>query len=163
MKITNPLDLNRRLARTFHAAHETPTAWSAGLQPALGETSPPSRLQVGAPSNACEISGLGERWLGSVTPLTPALSPSGGEGARRAGEGAATDLTLSGQVLGSPGYLPPAQATGHRGEVGPTSDVYALGAILYCLLTGRAPFQGETVTDVLEQVLNAEPLASIST
>ena len=67
-------------------------------------------------------------------------------------------ITLSGQVLGSPGYLPPEQATGHR-EVGPPSDVYALGAILYHLLTGRPPFVGETLQDTLAQVVNTEPVA----
>lgn len=69
------------------------------------------------------------------------------------------DLTLSGQVLGSPGYLPPEQASGQRGRIGRRSDVYSLGAILYHLLTGRAPFMGAEVADALHQVLNDEPVA----
>src|SRR5512140_1403481 len=69
------------------------------------------------------------------------------------------DLTLSGQVLGSPGYLPPEQASGQRGRIGRRSDVYSLGAILYHLLTGRAPFVGPEVADALRQVLNDEPVA----
>jgi eukaryotic-like serine/threonine-protein kinase len=70
-----------------------------------------------------------------------------------------SELTLSGQVVGSPGYLPPEQAEAKRGKVSRRSDVYGLGAILYHLLTGRPPFQAETLTDVLHQVLNSEPLA----
>jgi WD40 repeat protein len=69
-----------------------------------------------------------------------------------------TELTLSGQTLGSPNYLPPEQAAGRHGETGPPSDIYSLGAVLYHLLTGRPPFVGETVAIVLEQVLNADPV-----
>ena len=72
---------------------------------------------------------------------------------------AETELTLSGQVLGSPNYMSPEQAVAKRGTVGKRSDVYSLGAILYHLLTGRPPFQGETLTDVLHQVVNNDPLA----
>lgn len=70
-----------------------------------------------------------------------------------------TQLTLSWEVLGSPSYIPPEQALGKRGTVSRQSDVYALGATLYHLVTGRPPFQGETITEVLQQVLNSEPLA----
>ena len=68
-----------------------------------------------------------------------------------------SQVTLTGQVLGSPNYIPPEQALGKRGKVSRQSDVYALGAMLYHLLTGRPPFQGESLTDTLQQVLNTEP------
>jgi eukaryotic-like serine/threonine-protein kinase len=70
-----------------------------------------------------------------------------------------TELTLSGQVLGSPNYLPPEQAEPKRGTVGPPSDVYALGAILYHLVTGRPPFQAESLTTLLRRVIESDPLA----
>ncbi len=69
----------------------------------------------------------------------------------------AADLTLSGQLLGSPGYMPPEQASAKRGKAGVTSDVYSLGAVLYHLLTGRAPFVGDDVNETVGKVLHEPP------
>jgi WD40 repeat protein/predicted Ser/Thr protein kinase len=68
------------------------------------------------------------------------------------------ELTLPGQALGSPGYLAPEQAAANRGESGPASDVYSLGAVLYYLLTGRAPFLASKLADALREVLGRDPV-----
>ncbi len=70
-----------------------------------------------------------------------------------------SSLTLSGHVLGSPNFMPPEQAGAKRGKVGRPSDVYALGGILYYLLTARAPFQAESLELIITQVLHAEPVS----
>jgi tetratricopeptide (TPR) repeat protein len=68
--------------------------------------------------------------------------------------------TRTGEILGTPYYMAPEQAAGRK-DVGPAADIHALGAILYKMLIGRPPFEGESPLDTLDQVRSAEPVALI--
>jgi WD40 repeat protein len=67
-------------------------------------------------------------------------------------------LTKTGMLLGTPGYMAPEQASGTNALVGPATDVFALGVMLYELLTGQLPFQGDSALEVLKAVTSAEPV-----
>jgi serine/threonine protein kinase len=65
-------------------------------------------------------------------------------------QAAAGCLTHAGDVLGTPAFMAPEQAAGHTDAIGPGTDIFGLGAILYALLTGRPPFQGDTISEILQ-------------
>ncbi len=68
-------------------------------------------------------------------------------------------LTQTGQVLGSPSFMPPEQTAAKSDSIGPASDVYSLGAMLYHMITGRPPFVAESVPATLRMVAETEPVS----
>jgi eukaryotic-like serine/threonine-protein kinase len=66
--------------------------------------------------------------------------------------------TVDGAVVGTPSYMPPEQARGDTAAISARSDVYSLGAVLYQIVTGRAPFVSDSVLETLEQVVHCDPL-----
>jgi tRNA A-37 threonylcarbamoyl transferase component Bud32 len=69
------------------------------------------------------------------------------------------NVTRTGDIMGTPNYMSPEQATGRHDRIGPHSDVYALGAILYELVTGEPPFKSANPMDTLLKVIETEPVA----
>jgi serine/threonine-protein kinase len=91
------------------------------------------------------------------SPHPPAPSPKEGEGEPiQPASAAGMMATMLGSAVGTPAYMPPEQALGQHEQVGPASDVYSLGATLYQLLTGKGPFSGSTLEELLEKVVRGD-------
>jgi WD40 repeat protein len=91
-------------------------------------------------------------WDAAAPPHLPKIVDFGL--AKKMGE---ASQTHTGAVMGTPSYMAPEQASGHRQAIGTATDIYALGAILYECLTGRPPFKAATAVDTIMQVMNADP------
>ena len=123
------------VARAVHYAHER------GI---LHRDLKPANILLGGPRR--RTAGSSEcRW--SPTSAWPSGSRAG---TRR-------DLTQSGSIVGTPGYMAPEQAEGRRESITTAVDVHALGAILFELLTGRPPFRADTMLETLRMIREQEP------
>jgi WD40 repeat protein len=131
------------LARAMHYAHQRGVV-HRDLTPAnvlLASSEPPEGILLGGPEDA-------RYYQPKVTDFGLAKLLIGG----------GPTLTQSGAVLGTPSYMAPEQARGDGGATGPATDVYALGAILYEMLTGRPPFRAESTLETIRQVVYDDPV-----
>src|SRR5207302_1260451 len=140
---TEAAALVEKLARAMHAAHERGIVHRdlkpANILLASGGCEPPGCIPGGSHPPLAEF--------------TPKITDFGL--AKKQDEGGQTQ---TGAVMGTPSYMAPEQAAGRTHEIGPRSDVYALGAILYECLSGRPPFKGPSAVEVMKQVTENDPV-----
>jgi serine/threonine protein kinase/tetratricopeptide (TPR) repeat protein len=162
--------ITQTLARALHFAHQRGIL-HRDLKPAnillcakapagrRGATQPPQPDTVATAGGPPDVTFVTSAPLDSAAleegAFVPKISDFGL--ARRQEED--SGLTRTGDVLGTPSYMAPEQAAGQGKRVGPATDVYGLGAILYELLTGRPPFRAESQMATLFQVMHDDPVA----
>jgi eukaryotic-like serine/threonine-protein kinase len=142
------------LARAVHAAHASGVI-HRDLKPAniLLQKEEGGRMKAETRTDASSLSSFILHSSSFVPKITDfGLAKCFGDGPDLRGS------TVTGEIVGTPNYMAPEQAMVPRQPVGPAADVYALGAILYEMLTGRPPFTGETPLTTVLQVLHNEPV-----
>ena len=136
------LELSKLLRRFLDVCNAVDYAHSRGV---LHRDLKPGNVIVGKHGETLVVD-----W--GLAKATGRSDPSAGERTLRPGSASSSVETLPGSALGTPAYMSPEQAGGELDKLGPASDVYSLGAMLYCLLTGRAPFAGDDVGALLDGV-----------
>jgi serine/threonine-protein kinase len=140
------LDLRGLLGRFVDACNAVAYAHSRGV---IHRDLKPANIMLGPFGETLVVD-----W-GLAKPSAPS-DPAGSSEMSASPSAASEEDTLPGVAIGTPQYMSPEQAAGERDKLGPASDVYGLGATLYCLLTGRPPFEDRDVTTVLDRVARGD-------
>ena len=138
---TKTLELRRLLSRFLDVCNALAYAHSRGV---LHRDIKPGNIMVGQYGETLVVD-----WGVAKVIGTPEMS---GEGTLRPPSASGNSATLPGAAIGTPAFMSPEQAAGHVDWLGPASDVYSLGATLYHLLTGQAPFERGAVGAIIEKV-----------
>jgi serine/threonine-protein kinase len=146
------LELRRLLRRFLDVCNAIDYAHSRGV---LHRDLKPGNIIVGKHGETLVVDWGLAKPLGRAEP-----GQSSGERLLMPSSASGSASTLPGSALGTPAYMSPEQAVGELDRLGPRSDVYSLGATLYCLLTGRQPFESEDVGAVLRKVQRGEFIPS---
>ncbi|MFO0808076.1 MAG: protein kinase [Gemmataceae bacterium] len=139
--------LHELLARAVYAAH---------LHGIIHRDLKPANVLLASGRNELPMSSGMEHAHPPLAELIPKIADFGL--AKRTGSSGG-GLTQTGDVLGTPSFMAPEQANGRIKDIGPATDVYALGAVLYQCLTGRPPFLGASSAETVQQVLRDEPVS----
>jgi serine/threonine-protein kinase len=147
--LAHPVEFRRLLARFLDVCNAIAYAHSRGV---LHRDLKPGNILLGPFGEALVVD-----WgLAKVVGRPDGAPGPSGEATLRPPSASGVGETVAGSVIGTPAYMSPEQAEGRLDSLGPATDVYGLGITLYVVLTGRAPFHGENVAEILAKVRGGE-------